>query len=476
MDRVVPYLDSMQAQTGQHKDAGRSKNLLTMSAAGPDPWPSSERRRSFEEVTINDEIPIRRQEDRRVYDIPPRSRLSRSRSLSASSSASEWSKDEPEEPQKEADIVYTLAIRRRFDERSPRRVVVDEQMRQDVPFDIPFCVEPLEKPQSDFNSRATLPPRSRRSSKILEVLTKVLDSRYSSREMSKIRRLQHSPPPPISDLRLSRIARRLVLIHSDYLKEILGSLVEYYPEAAYWQSTPPVEIEEPFHVLMHHYSEIQSWIEANEEQSAQQEDNAEERAAQLKHMRVLNGFLRDDYQDKVLPTLALLTETTPTISFEMLWFLFRPGIDVYLQTSEGVSAAVVYKVERDIITIDRPYRRWYVKCWRMASNGSRVARVTCIGVIARYDGCREVTSLPVCPTGIWDAHDGGSRRAKIMQRNKISLEALRKGSLHVQYDGPDLSDGRHVSNAAVKEVIELNFADGNSTPAKSSLIIPEHGI
>lgn len=222
-----------------------------------------------------------------------------------------------------------------------------------------------------------------------------------------------------------------------------------------WQSAHPVEIEEPFHVLMYHYSDIQSWIGANEKQPTQQENSTEDRAAQLKHMCVLDGFLRDGYQENILPTVALLSATTPTINFEMLWFLFRPGIDVYLQTSEGISVAVVYKVEREIIPIDRTYRRWYLKCWRMAANGSRVARVPCIGVITRYDGYREVTSLPVCPTDIWDVHDNGSRRAKIIQRNKIYLQALQKGSLHVHYDGPDLSDGRNVS-INVREVKHSN--------------------
>lgn len=224
MDRVGPYLDSMEAQTGSQKDAGHSTHSLTTSAADHDPWPSSERRDPFNETMMDDEIFIRQQEDLRI---PPRSRVSRSPSFSASSSASEMSKDEAEEPQVEADIVYTLAIRRRFDERSPGRLVNDEQMRQDVPFDIPLCVASPEKPMSGFDSRATLPSRTRRSSKILEVLTKVLDARYSSREMSKIRRLKDSPRPAISELRLSRIARRLVLIHSDYIKQILGGLIEY---------------------------------------------------------------------------------------------------------------------------------------------------------------------------------------------------------------------------------------------------------
>ncbi|KAL1584161.1 hypothetical protein WHR41_07280 [Cladosporium halotolerans] len=100
----------------------------------------------------------------------------------------------------------------------------------------------------------------------------------------------------------------------------------------------------------------------------------------------------------------------------------------------------------------------------MAANGSRVARVPCIGVITRYDGCREVTSLPVCPTDDWDVHDNGSRRAKIIQRNKIYLQALQKGSLHVHYDGPDLSDGRHYSGKVVIDHSRAWNLDGEVSP------------
>lgn len=53
-----------------------------------------------------------------------------------------------------------------------------------------------------------------------------------------------------------------------------------------------------------------------------------------------------------------------------------------------------------------------------------------------FDGAKALTSLKICPASIWDAHDRGERREKILGRRRLVFESLQKGHLFAQYHGP----------------------------------------
>lgn len=344
------------------------------------------------------------------------------------------------------DVVYSLSIHRRRNNGSPDQLLQDSYIKQDVPFDIQICADLPPKRRSSAHGDGFPPPQAHRSSTILEIVTHVVDSRYCAKQGQGRRGLQvPAPAHVLSDLRLTRVLRYELVIHSQYLKDVLHDLVEYYPDAANWKSKSPVVLLEPFQVMMHHYQDIETWIGDFEKSAAEPDLGHSTAAIQLEHMRVLKRFLHDRYEDNIRPAVELLSTANPQVEFDMLWYLFRPGTDVYIQTSEGIAVCVVQSVRSDATDDDKLPRRWFLNCWRMATDGARVARVPCIGTLARYTGSRDVITLPICPTDIWDAHDDGARRAKIKERNTIYFEALQKGSLHVQYDGPDLTDGRPVS-------------------------------
>lgn len=158
MDRVEPYLDSMQDAAGQGvlNVPKCSTDVLTPSAVGQSPWPSSEGRDIFNDF-MNDEGFAARGEYFKDSSITERRRTSRSPGVSEGSSADRTIENEQEEPPVQADIVYTLDIRRSFDDRSPARLVSDDQMRQDVPFDIQLCAESSSKPGASSTGRTSLP-------------------------------------------------------------------------------------------------------------------------------------------------------------------------------------------------------------------------------------------------------------------------------------------------------------------------------
>lgn len=371
------------------------------------------------------------------------------------------------------DVVYRLSIHRRRDKGSPNQLLQDSYIKQDVPFDIQICADLPPKRRNSAHGDGSPPPQAHRSSTILEIVTHVVDARYCANQGQGRRGLRvPAPAPVLSDLRLTRVLRHELVIHSHYLKDVLHDLVEYYPDAPNWQSQSPVVLVGPFQVLMHHYQDIETWIGAHEKPAVEPDLGHSTAAIQLEHMRVLKRFLHDRFEDNIRPAIVLLSTANPKVEFDMLWYLFRPGTDVYIQTSEGIAVCVVQSVRSDATDDDKLPRRWFLDCWRMATDGARVARVQCIGTLARYAGSRDAITLPICPTDIWDAHDDGARRAKIVERNTIYFEALQKGSLHVQYDGPDLTDGRPVGRNYHWHAVPADF---DSTLERWSSIIIEHG-
>jgi hypothetical protein len=251
----------------------------------------------------------------------------------------------------------------------------------------------------------------------------------------------------VGALPLTKICRARLVIQSPLLRKALGLVIRYYPDNI-WISDPSraATISEPYSVLLHHYHEIEEYTihESNKILSSDNDDAATQidRENTVRDMALLLDFLKPTYESTIVPAADLLRESVPMVGFDMLWYLFRPGTDVWLQDTEDVFMAVVHKVEhkRDH---EQPrysstrYSESKLHLWCLSTDGSRVARVSITHVFARYAGQVEVTSLAVCPVSYWDATDRGARRRSTLAKSQLLVEAIREGSLHVHYDEPN---------------------------------------
>lgn len=133
-------------------------------------------------------------------------------------------------------------------------------------------------------------------------------------------------------------------------------------------------------------------------------------------MRILNDFLRSTFTTEVLSAESRLKEAIPTIDFESLWYLFRPGLDVYVQLSEDLHVCVISSVSKSFRMSSRS-QQWDFEMWCSATDGRGIAHIPSLTSISQYSSYKEVTSLPICPVEIWDLFDGGTRRKSIMERS-----------------------------------------------------------
>ena len=140
----------------------------------------------------------------------------------------------------------------------------------------------------------------------------------------------------------------------------------------------------------------------------------------------------------------------------MLWYIYKPGTDVYIQTIESVFACVIAEVHSNLdrfkgsradftrLFQERGLKYWIITFWHLDLDGVSFSRVRKSAKILPWDGLKELTKLKVCPVSAWDAYDNGERSEKIRKRGKILLGAIKQGHLLARYHGPTKSQ-RQVS-------------------------------
>jgi hypothetical protein len=255
----------------------------------------------------------------------------------------------------------------------------------------------------------------------------------------------------IGDLHLTKVCRTRLVVQSPLLRKALEMIIGYYPDNL-WTTNPSMAatIFEPYSVLLHNYHAIEEFVSCkSNEVSGPEDDNSAvqiDRETSVRDILLLLDFLKPIYESTVKPAADLLSQDVPMISFDMLWYLFRPGTDIWFQGTTSACMAVVHSIGHER---DREPLKWNSKessflvlnLWCLGTDGNRVARTPMMHVFHRYAGQVEVTSLEVCPTSYWDVTDQGARRQSTLAKSRLLVEALREGSLHVHYNEPNNNNG-----------------------------------
>ena len=165
----------------------------------------------------------------------------------------------------------------------------------------------------------------------------------------------------------------------------------------------------------------------------------------------------DYLKDNIVPQISLamekLRKPKPTVAFDDLWLLFKPGLDLYWKYpaehfSEVATAGVLMGTEYrdnhdDQLVPDR--KLLTVEYWCLESDGQTLGRDLGRISIDQYEGERQVTSLSVYPCRYLDSEDGGETRKNLVARGRRVYKLLRGMPSQM------LCDGYHY--AKTKEVV-----------------------
>lgn len=256
--------------------------------------------------------------------------------------------------------------------------------------------------------------------------------------------------PQTDHLALKRVSRRHLVLNSPFLAKGLREVVQYDP--SFHSPTKITGIPEPYAVLFHHFDAIKARTGSpvsGTKCMSPHDDNQEESDLVKKHMQILLEFLRPIREERIVKCEDHLSESNPRVAFDMIWYLLRPGMDVYIHIDGSPQAAVIRDVrcgKSPLSTVWRPETsdQWLITLWRLETDGSRIRRSPITACITFYTGLREVKALAVCPCDIWDAHDSGERRKDILRRSETLFKSLRQGNLLVDYNGPIKGSNQYV--------------------------------
>jgi hypothetical protein len=163
------------------------------------------------------------------------------------------------------------------------------------------------------------------------------------------------------------------------------------------------------------------------------------------HLRVLLDFLKPVAEQVIGPAERRLQKREPTVTFDTIWYLLRPGYFAYFifddQWIGGVIQSVKGKPEKGNRS-DNTIIKWNVRLWFLAYTDRYFQRVFTKVCIKKFDGEQAVTSLKVILREHWDRTDGGARREQFEKRGGWKYNVLRKGHKHLHYDGETLDSER----------------------------------
>lgn len=187
-------------------------------------------------------------------------------------------------------------------------------------------------------------------------------------------------------------------------------------------------------MLLHHLAELQKVkSKLDEAPSEQISDNDAEKS---RHIQVLLKFLEPDIQKTIKPAQKRLEKSVPTVTFDDIWYLLRPGLLCYF-IHDGVWIGCVMKMVTKKNNEDGQ-AVWEVETWSQDSRWTK-AGIGCAIFkidIAVFDGEKLVTSLSVFPRDYYDSKDETGRKAAFRKRGRFLCDILWNGGYsYVNYDG-----------------------------------------
>ncbi|CAG8951356.1 hypothetical protein HYFRA_00007267 [Hymenoscyphus fraxineus] len=261
------------------------------------------------------------------------------------------------------------------------------------------------------------------------------------------------PPLKLNDLMVTEIIETRMEIHSDHLIDVIREVVDYYPSQNL--AGDIVIIQEPYWVLLHHEKELRK-VETRLSSVANISDDEK---AQAEHLHILLEFIRPHLERIVPPIERRLQKKVPTVTFEALWYLLKPGTLAYCQFDGHWIGCVIMHLKNKFKQGEKKVDRLNVRVWfldfflnklnRAWTRSDRDPSRKTKHAIQQFDGEENVTNLQIIPRKYWDAIDKGAKRKSFEARGLKKITMLQKGHQQMAHDGMSLEKERRVYDGSV---------------------------
>ncbi|KAJ4362286.1 hypothetical protein N0V83_010379 [Neocucurbitaria cava] len=194
-----------------------------------------------------------------------------------------------------------------------------------------------------------------------------------------------------------------------------ASVVNYYPN--YDIVAQPTELYEPYPILVHHWDEIIQFRERFNPSRVTEDTSDCGMNDTYEHLGLLLDFLEEKMGAKVREEQERWKQPIPKVSFEMIWLLLKPGIDVYEHLEEDGTKEpwIVSRVSFDIF--DQSWDNYTVDVWYLGHDATAILPKSAELKINRFHGEKPIQELNLFPCEYYNDHK--IRRNDMIERGKL---------------------------------------------------------
>ncbi|KAI1338825.1 P-loop containing nucleoside triphosphate hydrolase protein [Xylariaceae sp. FL0016] len=277
---------------------------------------------------------------------------------------------------------------------------------------------------------------------------KVISSVQTTHELNP----RDSPKDSLADLAILTNPRiglvsngTRIAIYSRKFISALKMVVSYYPHLNVEGKT--LDLVEPYAEIAHHAKELRGLQAYSEPPQALQMHGPGSGLASGRcdqetsdHIDIVLNFLEEFiWKGMIREEEQRLARDDPSATFAMLWWLYKPGTTVYIESDGRFAAYVILDVAGDSSVLFQAATRlekYTVRVWYLDFDGRHVRRCERKVVITPFEGERRVMSLGVIPASVLDKHDQGVTKARLQKEGYRWYEYLQVD--RVRYQGATL--------------------------------------
>ncbi|KAJ5216639.1 uncharacterized protein N7498_003046 [Penicillium cinerascens] len=205
----------------------------------------------------------------------------------------------------------------------------------------------------------------------------------------------------------------VVDIKSKHLRDALAKVMDGVKGVSLVQEPAIVDPN----MLFLYLEETRQWMKDLKRQSRSEKKKKARKSAATKaaHLKVLVKYLDTDYAD-IKKTLYPLLEAN-TITFDLLWALFKPNTIAYTPTYGNSDEPRAFKIEYAIKESSFMKGQWYsVEGRYLEYDGKDFGFGTMSAEVESFKGARKITSLTCYP--LQYHRDSEALRARLIERGK----------------------------------------------------------
>ncbi|TGO69786.1 hypothetical protein BOTNAR_0007g00680 [Botryotinia narcissicola] len=229
-------------------------------------------------------------------------------------------------------------------------------------------------------------------------------------------------------VKITKINETRIHIHSQSLIEVIREVVDYYPSQNL--DGRVVIIQKPYWVLIHHEKELHE----KHTRLTEQPECTEADKEKAEHLKALLDFIKPQSMKLLQPILPLLKNKVPTVSFDGLRYLLKPGTLAYYKYDNKWIGYIILRVNPETKRRSSKIANWSVSVWYLEWSYHAYQIETKFD-IESFEGERDIASLKVIPREYWDANDNNARRKKFEDRGLKKMTLLKSGHKQMEYKG-----------------------------------------